>query len=268
MGYPTDIFVTPVPEDFLCSICLEVVQDATRICSEEHTFCKECVNQLSELNIVGHRTCGLEFTSVSCSVPDCKTIGTLNTLRSHESDCRALRDKIKQLAINSDEKDEIILCLKDDLSRLSASRSNEYELERLQKKERKGRGRVGVRRELEEDMSLAVQDWVLAKRDVEEERVVDEPEKHDSTVCFAFQSSTPQIGHSHMTAWSAVDLYTSLLDPLYIEGTTTVDAVLVSRCCLWTCFLAMLYSWCWPRYLRLQGKLACALAVAVHGRPK
>ncbi|CAG8620119.1 1579_t:CDS:2, partial [Ambispora leptoticha] len=41
------MFIDPVPDGYLCAICLDVLQEPTFVeCVQEHVFCKSCIYEL------------------------------------------------------------------------------------------------------------------------------------------------------------------------------------------------------------------------------
>src|SRR6218665_2843888 len=43
MGFDVDRFYGEVPNDLVCSICLDVMHDPARLKTCEHTFCRMCI---------------------------------------------------------------------------------------------------------------------------------------------------------------------------------------------------------------------------------
>jgi hypothetical protein len=51
-GYPAELFVNPVLNDFMCAVCTDVARCPMK-CRNEHIFCKFCINSWLE----NHGTC-------------------------------------------------------------------------------------------------------------------------------------------------------------------------------------------------------------------
>ncbi|KAL8281480.1 hypothetical protein RQP46_006164 [Phenoliferia psychrophenolica] len=45
-GYPTELFVEPVPDALKCVLCSHALNNAQVLCSEEHQACKDCIVSL------------------------------------------------------------------------------------------------------------------------------------------------------------------------------------------------------------------------------
>lgn len=46
MGFDTGILLDPLNEDLVCALCHDVIQRPTTVCSEGHTYCRECVENV------------------------------------------------------------------------------------------------------------------------------------------------------------------------------------------------------------------------------
>ena len=87
-GYDDERFESPVPENFHCNICLNVLRKPMQCVRNEHSFCKPCITR------------HLQETSQSC--PTCIEPLTLETLRPS----RIVTDLLSQLRIRCDNSDK------------------------------------------------------------------------------------------------------------------------------------------------------------------
>ena len=49
MGYDLERFDEDIDDDFICPICLVVLQDPVYFPKCDHTFCRECINRSMQL---------------------------------------------------------------------------------------------------------------------------------------------------------------------------------------------------------------------------
>ncbi|XP_046864567.1 spermatocyte protein spe-26-like isoform X2 [Xenia sp. Carnegie-2017] len=82
-GYEESRFKTAVDENFYCSICLNVMKDA-RMCHNQHSFCRECIEEHLRVNV---QRC-----------PQCQDDLTVATLHP----ARVINNMISKLKINCD----------------------------------------------------------------------------------------------------------------------------------------------------------------------
>ncbi|XP_046864606.1 E3 ubiquitin-protein ligase TRIM62-like [Xenia sp. Carnegie-2017] len=82
-GYEESRFKTVVDENFYCSICLNVMKDA-RMCHNQHSFCRECIEEHLRVN------------AQRC--PQCQDDLTVTTLHP----ARVINNMISKLKINCD----------------------------------------------------------------------------------------------------------------------------------------------------------------------
>jgi len=61
MGFDTNIFLSPVHKELICSICFGVFEKPVYLPLCRHVFCAECIsNWLNQSNQVGNRTCPID----------------------------------------------------------------------------------------------------------------------------------------------------------------------------------------------------------------
>ncbi|XP_046842004.1 TNF receptor-associated factor family protein DDB_G0273435/DDB_G0273505-like [Xenia sp. Carnegie-2017] len=82
-GYEESRFKIAVDENFYCSICLNVMKDA-RMCHNQHSFCRECIEEHLRVN------------AQRC--PQCQDNLTVATLHP----ARVINNVISKLKINCD----------------------------------------------------------------------------------------------------------------------------------------------------------------------
>ena len=106
MGYPTDLFPDSenLSDEFLCTICHDVLQDPVVIELCEHIFCKTCITKWAEnsftfpldrheteamkkaprffLNLLNDLVVHCPFVAAGCQVPL-----TLGELDGHKEEC-------------------------------------------------------------------------------------------------------------------------------------------------------------------------------------
>jgi len=88
MGHPENIFLSTPDPSFICSICYEVLKDASSFKECGHTFCNECI---------------LRCLAANRSNPTCPTCRTL--VHSGSNPNYALRDIIEKLKVKCTESD-------------------------------------------------------------------------------------------------------------------------------------------------------------------